>query len=239
MEGKASRAHPRALGAQLAKYVRNRPGSSGHAISAMQSVIADLTADQPDLGPPLRDLVARAQFQTLIQLAGSGTGEIQRNALINDLSRIYNPDTLSTIQEFLNGFLECSGGSASPAPRAPSPVVPAQDLPASAATAAMNPPVEPPQPIGQPPLVDKPSGEAGSRLSDLESNNRTPTYSTGRIEPNSMNYDISFFASSAKVLFISSLVLSMVFGAFSMGVVSGIFALCGVFCLCLLYLFLG
>ena len=112
MDGIGSSTRLRSLGAQLAKYVRDRPGSSGHSISAMQSVIADLTANQPDLGTPLRDLVARTQFQTLIPLAASGTGEIQRNALIMEVRRIYNPDIVFALQEFLNGFLECSGGSA-------------------------------------------------------------------------------------------------------------------------------
>jgi len=114
MDGIDSRARLRSLGAQLAKYVRDRPGSSGHSISAMQSVIADLTANQPDIGPPLRDLVARIQFQTLIPLAASGTGEIQHNVLIAEVRRIYHPDVVFVLQEFLNGFLECSGGSAAP-----------------------------------------------------------------------------------------------------------------------------
>jgi hypothetical protein len=127
----------------------------------MQSVIADLTANQSDIGPPLRDLVARTQFQVLIPLAASGTGEIQRNALIVEVRRIYNPDIVFALQEFLNGFLECSGVSTLPVQSVSDRVAPTPAPPVSAAPVQVTPAREVLLPRRRPPLAENNSIEAG------------------------------------------------------------------------------
>jgi hypothetical protein len=99
----------RALGAQLALYLRNREKPASRA--ALQALAADLTAEVPDLGQPLSDLLGRPGFQALIPLAGKGKGEVQRDALIKDAGQLYLPDVVAALREVLNGFLECSSST--------------------------------------------------------------------------------------------------------------------------------
>jgi hypothetical protein len=73
-------------------------------------VVDDLAAGMPDLQAPLRDLVTRQSFGTLLPHARSGGGSIQRDALIQEISRIYHPALLVEVQEVLNGFLDTNGG---------------------------------------------------------------------------------------------------------------------------------
>jgi hypothetical protein len=131
----------RALGAKLALYIRrgDRPPST----AALQAVVADLTAATPELTPPLRDLVGRVSFQALIPLAAQGSGSVQRDALIQEVRRIYTPEVVASLQEILNGFLECSGpakrtASANPVkpepPTASKRVHPANERPSKAPT---------------------------------------------------------------------------------------------------------
>ena len=99
------------LGRQLGEYAKYQ-SSNRLNTQALQGVIADLSADMPDIQAPLRDLVTRQSFQSLLPHARSGSGYIQRDALIQDISRIYNPDTLLHLEAVLNGFLGTSGGVA-------------------------------------------------------------------------------------------------------------------------------
>lgn len=101
----------RLIGSQLGEYVR---GQSGNPPSpgALQGVIADLTASLPDLQAPLRDLVGRQAFTALLPYALSPGGSIQRDALIQEISRVYNAKVLVEAEEVLNGFLDASGGIA-------------------------------------------------------------------------------------------------------------------------------
>ncbi|WP_255020276.1 hypothetical protein [Cyanobium sp. WKJ7-Wakatipu] len=71
-----------------------------------------MTAGQSDLQAPLRDLVSRQSFAALLPHAGSNGGLIQRDALIQEISRVYHPDVLIFIEEVLNGFLDSKGGIA-------------------------------------------------------------------------------------------------------------------------------
>ena len=95
----------RRIGADLARYVRQQEGRWPSA-SALQGVVADLVAGQAELLLPLRDLVNRPTFRTLAGLAGSGSGVVQRDALLQELSRTFAPALLTALRETLNGFLD-------------------------------------------------------------------------------------------------------------------------------------
>ena len=101
----------RSLGRQLGEYVA-RQGGILPAPAALQGVVADLTTGQSDLQAPLRDLVSRQSFAALLPHARSNGGLIQRDALIQEISRVYHPDVLIFIEEVLNGFLDSKGGIA-------------------------------------------------------------------------------------------------------------------------------
>ncbi len=102
----------RSLGRQLGEYVVRHSGIP-LAPMALQGVVADLAAGMADLQAPLRDLVSRQSFSALLDHARSSGGLIQRDALIQEISRVYHPDVLADIEEVLNGFLAASGGIAS------------------------------------------------------------------------------------------------------------------------------
>lgn len=116
MDRAPTSAQLRSLGAQLAKFVRSSEAAPFSA-GAMQGVVADLTAGNSSLGLPLRDLVSRPAFRSLLPYAASGSGSVQRDALIQDISQIYKADVVKSIEAVINGFLECSSDSAVPAPR--------------------------------------------------------------------------------------------------------------------------
>lgn len=102
----------RALGSELAKFIKYNSAERLTSAS-LQAVIADLAVDHPDLNAPLKDLVSRQSFRSLIPHATSGGGAIQRDALIQEISRVYHPAVLIEIEHVLNGYLESSGGVAS------------------------------------------------------------------------------------------------------------------------------
>ena len=108
------------LGRQLGEYVQSQEGKDISA-TALQGVIADLAAGMPVLQAPLRDLVSRQDFYTLLPHARAGTGLIQRDALIQDISRVYRPDVLAQVEEVLNGFLDASGGITTSVPKNQAP----------------------------------------------------------------------------------------------------------------------
>ena len=101
----------RSVGNQLGRYVRSQAGNPPSP-GALQGVVADLAASLPDLQAPLRDLVCRHTFTALLPHALSVGGSIQRDALIQEISRVYHPDVLIDLEEVLNGFLDASGGIA-------------------------------------------------------------------------------------------------------------------------------
>jgi len=100
------------LGRQLGEYVRHQSENKFN-LQALQGVIADLTSDKHDLQASLRDLVSRESFKSLLPYALSGYGTVKRDAVIQEISRVYHPEIIIEIEEVLNGFLAKNGGSAS------------------------------------------------------------------------------------------------------------------------------
>jgi len=72
--------------------------------------LADLLAGD-ELLSTMRDVVGSASFQNLQSLAGSGKGSIQRDALLNQLSRRYLPRVVDEVGQLLNGMLDQPAGS--------------------------------------------------------------------------------------------------------------------------------
>ena len=99
----------RQLGSQIAQFVQTQ-AVAARSPGTMQGVIADLTASYPYLAAPLRDLTGRQAFHALIPFALSGRGSIQRDALIQEISRIYHPEMVVMLEDVINGFLETSDG---------------------------------------------------------------------------------------------------------------------------------
>jgi len=99
--------HLKTLGKHLGEYSLSCTGKD-LAPTRLQGVIADLTADIPDLQAPLRDLASRRSFTALLPYARSGKGSIQRDALIQEIKAIYHPIILAQTEEVLNGFLDIS-----------------------------------------------------------------------------------------------------------------------------------
>ena len=99
----------RKLGSQIAQFVQTQ-AVAARSPGTMQGVIADLTASYPDLAAPLRDLTGRQAFHALMPFALSGRGAIQRDALIQEISRIYHPEMVVMVEDVINGFLETTDG---------------------------------------------------------------------------------------------------------------------------------
>jgi len=103
----------RAIGGRLAVVLRQRHGETSSTAS-LQAIAADLVEDQTDLLLPLKDLVSRPGFQLLVGKAGSGSGMVERRALLADLERTFSPLVITALEELLGGFLDLpmSSGSA-------------------------------------------------------------------------------------------------------------------------------
>ena len=106
---KASSQQLRLLGSQIAQFVQKQDATS-RSTTALQGVIADLTAFYPDLAAPLRDLSTRQSFHALIPFALSGRGAIQRDALTQEISRVYHPEIVGMVEDVINGFLDTTDG---------------------------------------------------------------------------------------------------------------------------------
>lgn len=105
----------RQLGERLAAFVCSSSFRASGS-NALVGVIADLVADDPDMGPPLKDLVTRPTFQNLLPSAAQGGAGVlaQRDSLLTELNRTYNPDIVAAMGDILNGFLDISEHTNSP-----------------------------------------------------------------------------------------------------------------------------
>lgn len=122
----------RELGQRLAHVLRQNPGAVT-APARLQALVADLAADQQELLLPLKDLVNRPAFQALIPRAGSGSGAVQRDVLIQALEATFSRQVIQALAEVLDGFLDLPPGS-----------VRAAAQPAAAAAPPSPPPAPPP-----------------------------------------------------------------------------------------------
>jgi len=63
----------------------------------------------------MRELVSRPSFAAIQFHAGSGSGSIQRDSLLQEIRRSYTPEVITSVSELLNGLLDLSkdlsGGS--------------------------------------------------------------------------------------------------------------------------------
>jgi hypothetical protein len=95
----------RELGQRLAQTLM-QSGGGITTPARLQGLVGDLVADQQELLLPLKDLVCRPGFQALISRAGSGTGAIQRDVLLQNLEVTYSHRVVTAIGDVLDGFLD-------------------------------------------------------------------------------------------------------------------------------------
>jgi len=120
----------RAVGGRLGVFVREQPGGLP-SVSALQAVVADLAAEQGQLVLPLKDLVSRPH-PALAAKAGSGSGAVERQALLQTMEATFAPALVEALGEILSGFLDLpSGPAAAAAVKQPEP---AADTPPLRAT---------------------------------------------------------------------------------------------------------
>ena len=93
----------RQVGGQMGAYIRaNNP--STHQI---QALVADLLAGD-ELFITMREVVGCSSFSPLKPLAGTGTGAVQRDALLQELSQRYLPQVVEEVGRLLDGMLDLS-----------------------------------------------------------------------------------------------------------------------------------
>lgn len=95
----------RAIGGRLAVLLRERRGEQVRP-AALQAIAADLLGNKTELLLPLKELVSRPGFQLLMAKAGSGSGVLERSALLADLERTFSPAVMTALHELLGGFLD-------------------------------------------------------------------------------------------------------------------------------------
>ena len=91
----------RHVGGRLGAYIRaNNPSTQ-----QIQGLLADLLAGDKLL-PTMREVVTMPEFALLTDLAGSGGGLVQRDALIRELSSRYVPGVLEQVGQLIDGMLD-------------------------------------------------------------------------------------------------------------------------------------
>ena len=95
----------RSFGSRLADVLRQSQGPLP-AGPVLQAIAADVLGDRTDLLIPLKYLVACPGFGRLISKAGSGSGAVERQALVADLEKTFSPSVINAIDELLGGFLD-------------------------------------------------------------------------------------------------------------------------------------
>lgn len=125
----------RAVGGRLGVFVRQQPGGLP-SVSALQAVVADLAAEQGQLVLPLKDLVSRPAFPALAAKAGSGSGAVERQALLQTMEATFAPALVEALGEILSGFLDLPSGPAAAAkPPEPAPTPQPQEATSASAPA--------------------------------------------------------------------------------------------------------
>jgi hypothetical protein len=95
----------RAIGKNLSFVLRQRQGQL-LSTASLQAIAADLVGENTDLLPPLKDLVSRPSFQSLISKASCSRQTMERLALLSDMSETYTPTVMAALEELLDGFFD-------------------------------------------------------------------------------------------------------------------------------------
>lgn len=103
MESQQSQRY-RGIGSQLADFLQSSGGSFPDP-GVLQGVVADLTASNEELIIPLKALVSHPGFRALVAIAGSGKGNLQRQALLQDLTATFSAQMISALSDVLGGIL--------------------------------------------------------------------------------------------------------------------------------------
>lgn len=107
------------LGQRLADALQSHPNAPP---SRSIAILSDLLGADVSLLLPLRDLVARPGFQSLAPWRqGHGGRQAQRDALLQSLGETYNPQVLTRLAAFLDGYLESQRPNAVPSVGSPQP----------------------------------------------------------------------------------------------------------------------
>ncbi|MFM7240449.1 MAG: hypothetical protein ACKOZN_12800, partial [Cyanobium sp.] len=154
MEG-SDRLRWRELGQRLARTL-SQSSSPISTPARLQGLVADLAADQQELLLPLKDLVSRPAFQALIPRAGSGSGAVQRDVLIQAMEATFSSQVMRAMAEVLNGFLDLPPGSADQAGWSSELIDRQPAAPPVRPLTAAPPPPPPPAPSPPPPLAPAP-----------------------------------------------------------------------------------
>ena len=152
----------RAVGGRLGAFVRQQPGALS-SVSALQAVVADLAAEQDQLVLPLKELVSRPAFLALAAKAGSGSGAIERQALLQTMETTFAPGLVEALGDILSGFLDLPAGpvTAAKAPEPSSDPSPPPPQPYKADRASV------PHPSAPAPHASGPAEPRGNRLPQL------------------------------------------------------------------------
>ena len=101
----SSQIRHRGIGRQLADFVRAQ-GEQLPTYAALQGVVSYLAAGDVELVLPLKHLIALPGFRAMANKAGSGTGLLDRDALLESLGDLFSPRITGALGEVLNGFLD-------------------------------------------------------------------------------------------------------------------------------------
>ena len=112
----------RMIGSKLAESLRER-NIDLLSIHQLQAIAADEAGACAELVLPLKELVVMPAFKALVQKAGSGSGALQRDSLLRELSSIFSGPIIIAIGQLLDGFLNLPLDAAS----RPEPLPPKQN----------------------------------------------------------------------------------------------------------------
>ena len=95
----------RGYGASFAVYVRANREELTPTIK-LQAVAADILGADQNLLLPLKELIAAPAFRRLTALAGSGSGSVQRDSVLQSLAGTFSSGVIADLEVFLGGFLD-------------------------------------------------------------------------------------------------------------------------------------
>lgn len=91
----------RQVGGRLGSYIRAKNPTP----QQIQAFLSDLLADD-ELLNPMKDVVVRPSFAALRESVGTGGGAYQRDALLQELLRLYLPHVVDEVGQLISGMLD-------------------------------------------------------------------------------------------------------------------------------------